>query len=90
MGDKVPWHVVAGQLDAILKTIQSLEDSSGNTLRGLSIGITREHAVDVGLSIAQKRRYVRVSIRAIKKSWSFGHGHLVIFDFGNAVIAHYI
>ena len=25
-----------------------------------------------------------------KKSWSFGHGHLVIFDFGNAVIAHYI
>ena len=24
------------------------------------------------------------------QSWSFGHGHLVIFDFGNAVIAHYI
>jgi hypothetical protein len=23
-------------------------------------------------------------------SWSFGQGHLVIFDFGNAVIAHYI
>ena len=22
--------------------------------------------------------------------WSFGQGHLVIFDFGNAVIAHYI
>ena len=21
--------------------------------------------------------------------WSFGQGHLVIFDFGNAVIAHY-
>ena len=24
------------------------------------------------------------------QSWSFGQGHLVIFDFGNAVIAHYI
>ena len=22
--------------------------------------------------------------------WSFGQGHLVIFDFGNVVIAHYI
>ena len=26
----------------------------------------------------------------VLKTWSFGQGHLVIFDFGNAVIAHYI
>ena len=29
-------------------------------------------------------------IRIFFLMWSFGHGHLVIFDFGNAVIAHYI
>ena len=36
-------------LNTIFKAIQGFEDSSSNTLRSLSIGITWEHAVDVGV-----------------------------------------